>query len=197
MKILTFVDLHGDKRSLEKLKEKAKSEKVDLIICAGDISVFGRDLPKLLSEFSKLNKVLLIVTGNHESTDELEKASSLFNNVIFLDGRVCNVEDYVFMGYGGGGFAMQDKVFKQFAKVFKKKMQGLKSVLILHGPPYGTKLDKIHGEHVGNKDYTDFIKDAQPDYVICGHLHDNVGKEDKIGKSIMINPGWEGKIIEL
>ena len=197
MKILAFVDLHGDKKSLERLKEKAKKEKVEMIIAAGDLSIFGRDLEKILAELNKLNKVVLVITGNHESTKEMEKACSLFENIIFIDGRVCSVEDYIFLGYGGGGFANFDKQFREASKVFKKKMPGKKSMLILHGPPYGTKLDKIHGGHVGNKDSTKFIKDSQPDYVICGHLHDNAGKEDKIGKTPIINPGWEGKIIEL
>ena len=37
----------------------------------------------------------------------------------------------------------------------------------------------------------------QPDYVLCGHLHDNAGKKDKIGKSLVINPGWEGMMLEI
>ncbi|MBS3097214.1 hypothetical protein J4209_00295 [Candidatus Woesearchaeota archaeon] len=40
-----------------------------------------------------------------------------------------------------------------------------------------------------------FILKVKPDLAISGHLHENAGKEDKIGKTKIVNPGPFGKII--
>ena len=58
-------------------------------------------------------------------------------------------------------------------------------------------MDKLNGSFVGNKSYTSFIKKHQPDVVLCGHIHENAGKEDKIGKSRILNPGPTGMLINL
>jgi hypothetical protein len=46
-------------------------------------------------------------------------------------------------------------------------------------------------------DYRKFVERMKPKLMICGHLHENVGMQDKIGKTIVIHPGWEGMVIEL
>ena len=51
-----------------------------------------------------------------------------------------------------------------------------------HAPTY-TKVDKIGKNPVGNKSIRNFISEAKPDLVVCGHLHENAGKKDKIGKT--------------
>ncbi len=37
----------------------------------------------------------------------------------------------------------------------------------------------------------------QPDIALCGHIHENNGTEDLIGKTHVINPGPLGRLIEL
>jgi Icc-related predicted phosphoesterase len=55
----------------------------------------------------------------------------------------------------------------------------------------------MNGRHVGNKDFRSFIERIKPNLVICGHIHETAEKKDKIGKTIVINPGWEGVVVEL
>ena len=40
-------------------------------------------------------------------------------------------------------------------------------------------------------------KELKPVLTICGHLHETFNKQDKLGKSIIINPGPEGQLIEI
>ena len=42
-----------------------------------------------------------------------------------------------------------------------------------------------------------FIEQFKPEVAICGHIHENSGKIDYIGKTKVINPGYKGKIISL
>ena len=44
MKILAFVDLHGSLNALKRLSKQIKSKKPDIIVCAGDISIFENNL---------------------------------------------------------------------------------------------------------------------------------------------------------
>ena len=195
MMLLAFVDTHGDADSLKKLKRKAV--RADLVICAGDITIFENKMKSVLREINSFHKPVLIVHGNHESEERLREECKKYKNLIFLHKRFYEKENILFVGYGGGGFSLKDEKFERFTKKIKKKRIGKKLVLILHGPPYGNKTDLIMEEHAGNKSFRDFIKHEKPLLVICGHLHENSGVQDKLGKSLVINPGPEGKLIEV
>ena len=200
MKILTFVDLHGNIGSLRKIVERGKKDDIDLVICAGDISVFGDKLNKLVEMCSKMKKPFLMIHGNHESEEEIDKACRPFETCVNIHRAGFSGPDFTVLGYGGGGFNKVDKGFEKAAKIFKKilkQRQGHKIILVTHAPPYNTAVDRIGKNPVGNKSIREFIVSAKPDLVICGHLHENAGKKDKIGKTLVINPGYKGKIIAL
>jgi len=201
MKLLAFVDLHGSSKALKKIKEKSK--KADIIICAGDLTIFETNLDKLLFQLDKLKKPVLIIPGNHESEDSINQLSKMFDNIINIDEKPYETNNHIFIGYGGGGFSMVDKHFIKTSKKFEKKIRKFrtdkekKAVLVTHAPPYKTNIDKILGEPCGNKSIKNFIIKAKPDLAISGHLHETAGKEDKIKNTIVINPGPYGKIIEI
>ncbi len=196
MKILAFVDLHGDKDALDKIKEKSKQ--VDLVLCAGDLTFFEQDLDYFLEELNKLGKKVLIIPGNHESEENLVELTKDLENVYQIHKGMFVKDEYLILGYGGGGFSMTDKGFYKVGESFKKNIkENTKVIFMIHGPPYGTQLDIMNGEHVGNRTTRAFINDTKPAIVIFGHLHEYGGKEDCIGETKLINPGPEGKIIEI
>jgi len=198
MKILAFVDLHRNGKALEEIKKKSK--KADIIVCAGDISIFENKLDKLLFQLNSLKKEILIIRGNHESEESLKYLSKLLSNIKYIDEKSYIKDDYLFLGYGGGGFSMVDKHFIKLSKRFEKKIKknrDKKIILVTHAPPYKTKIDRIGKESCGNKSIKNFILKVKPDLVISGHLHENSGKKDKISTTIVINPGPFGKIINI
>ncbi len=198
MKIFAFVDMHGSLKAMEKIKKQAK--KADIIVCAGDISIFENNIGWFLFELNKLNKPILIIPGNHEDDQDLKELTNMFENIKDIHKKTFIKENCLFLGYGGSGFSMVDKEFIKTAKKFEKiikKHQNKKTILVTHAPPYKTKLDKIMNEPCGNKSIKNFILKVKPDLVIAGHLHENAGKEDRIKKTKLINPGPFGKIISL
>lgn len=200
MKLLAFVDIHGSLKAIKKIAEKAKKSKPNLLVCAGDLSIFEQGLDYLIYRLNKIGLPILIIHGNHETDSDLKKACSLFKNPVFLHKKSYKTKDCLFLGYGGGGFSLIDKAFKKTAKKFEKdikKNKGKKIVLVTHAPPHNTKVDMIMEQHCGNKTIKQFITKVKPDLVITGHLHENSGKEDKVGKTKIINPGPFGKIIKL
>jgi uncharacterized protein len=197
MKILFFSDLHGDMEALKQLKKQSKD--ADIVVCAGDISVMEKNLPKILSELDAFKKPTLIIPGNHENEERLQNLCENHDNLIYLHKAVHKVEEYIFMGYGGDGFSTTDPTFIKVAfSFFKKEAKNIKRlILITHGPPYDTKIDDLDGVPRGNKSYREFIDDIKPHLAISGHLHENAGKHHKIGRTLFINAGKQGAFVNI
>ena len=201
MKILAFTDIHGSSSALKRIEQKVKSQNPDLLVCAGDLSIFERGIIGIMRRLNKLNKKIIIVHGNHEDSSTFIKCSKLFKNIIFIHKNYFIEDGILFLGYGGGGFSVFDKEFEKISKNKFKKIiknnQDKKIILVTHAPPYKTKLDKLMQGHCGNKSIRHFVEKNKVDLLICGHLHENFGKEDKIKKIKIINPGPFGKIIRV
>jgi len=200
MKILAFTDIHGSLEAIKRVSKKVKEQKPDLLVCAGDISVFERGINTLLRMLNKLNKKIIMIHGNHEEPSTFIRLSKIYKNIIFIHKKHFVFDDVLFLGFGGGGFSSIDKNFEHFSKKFKKIINenlDKKIILVTHAPPYKTKLDNIDGAYCGNKSIRHFIEKNKVDLLICGHLHENFGKEDKIHKTVILNPGPFGKIVRV
>lgn len=87
---------------------------------------------------------------------------------------------------------------RRYIKLFSKARKKKKPVVFLtHNSPYGTRLDKIRdkkapkivrGQHYGSYVERLMINRFKPDLVLCGHLHENFGKQ-KLGKTLVVNSG--------
>ncbi len=195
MKILAFSDIHGDFEALERLRRKA--EEVDVVVCAGDLTVFENELERVVEELDSFQKPVLVIHGNHELDASLERACSKTRNVKFIHGKHVEIKGVLFLGYGGGGFSFEYPEFAEVRKRFEEVVKNRQVVFIIHGPPYDTEVDELMGDHVGNLTMREFIDEAKPDVVICGHIHENFGREDKVGETYILNPGPEGRVIEV
>lgn len=201
MKILAFTDTHGSQLTLKRIEHNAKTENPDLLVCSGDISIFEHGIAAIFRRLNRLNKKIIIVHGNHEDTTTYIKYSRIFKNITFIHKKHYIENNLLFLGYGGGGFSQTDKEFEHLAKAkFKyiiKYNKSKKIILVTHAPPYGTKVDRLGRNYAGNKSIRKFIENNGIDLHICGHLHENFGKEDRIRKTKLINPGPFGKIVEV
>ena len=198
MKILAFTDSHGSNLALKRVKEKVKKNEIDYILCVGDVTIFEQSLTSIMKKINKLGRLVLMVHGNHESLDSVRMHAARLDNVLFIHKTHQRIGKHLVVGYGGGGFSIEDKGFEKWIKkAMKNKKKGDKVIVVLHGPPHGVVQDMVLDGHVGNKSFTKFILDYQPDLVVCGHIHENQNTEDKIGKTKIINPGPFGKVIEI
>jgi len=200
MKILAFTDLHLSRSAYRRIKLKTRFYRPDLLVCAGDISIFEEGLDEILERLNRLGKKLVIIHGNHESETNMKKLCKQYKNIEFLHKSHAVHDQCLFLGYGGGGFALVEPEFnttgKKFSKLIKKN-KDKKVIFITHAPPYGTKVDLVLDQHCGNKTFTDFIKKNKINYHICGHLHENFGKTDIINGTTIMNPGPYGKLIRI
>lgn len=199
MKLLVFTDIHSNIHLLDAFKKEVKNKKIDLVICTGDYTFFGEGIEVMTKKIAELGTDVLLIHGNHEYEEEVEQLSKKYKNIHFIHKKIEKIGEYTFIGHGGGGFSLHDADFvKTMEKITKNIDKKEKIVFLTHAPPYNTKLDLIPGYgHVGNKDYSDFIKRNNVILAISGHIHETFGKQDKLGKALLLSPGHKGKVVTL
>lgn len=202
MRIFAFVDTHGNEKHLKHVLDA--SHNADIIVCAGDFTIFENDTESILRTLNSIGKPVILINGNHETATTLVAATANLPNIHFIHKTYYIKDDIIFFGYGGGGFGNIDSKFEIVSTQFindlkeleKKNKKEYRMILVTHAPPHNTNLDDL-GYHVGSKSIREFIEKEQPIINICGHIHECAGNQDKIKNTITINPGPEGKIIEL
>ncbi len=203
MKILAFTDLHAGITAYKKLKEKIKKHKPDYIFCLGDFTIFEQNIEPVIQKISQLKKPVYILHGNHEMGNVVKKLCAKYSNLIYAHKKIIKLEDYKIVGHGGGGFYGQGKLrkdqeFEEFITKNKTKLKG-QLILLTHAPPAHTKLDYLDWleDHVGCPSYKSFIDKYKPVLALSGHIHETFGIKEKIGKTLISNPGPEGIIFKL
>lgn len=200
-KILAAGDIHGDTGLVKKLAEKAKKENVDLIILAGDITMFDTKTENIVGPFVKLKKPVLLLHGNHESLATIDFLTELYGpHAKNLHGYSFTTKNNVgIFGAGGADFGMSPMSESDFFKVLSKAHKGIKNakktIMVTHMHPFKSTAEFSGFE--GSKGIKKAIKKFKPDIMISGHIHEAEGIEEKIGKTKIIHIGKKGKIIEI
>ncbi len=199
MKILAFSDVHGSEKALKRIKQKLAHEKIDLLICAGDITIFEQGYVGIVRKLDEFGIKTLIIHGNHESRETMKRLAENSKNLIFIHKDPVRIGDYVFYGYGGGGFSFREPDFVKDSKKFLSFVKrGDKIVLVTHAPPYNTKLDMLwEDHHCGNKDIKTFIDKVNPVLAVSGHIHENAYVTYHHKKTILLNPGPTGTVVKI
>jgi hypothetical protein len=203
MKILAFTDLHAGVTAYKKIQAKVKKEKPDYVVCLGDFTIFEQNIEAVLRKISELKRPTFIIHGNHETDVIVKKLCKHYPNIKFIHRSIIPLGEYTVVAHGGGGFYGQgklarDKDFDKFIKENKEKIKG-KLILLTHAPPGHTKLDHLEwlDDHVGCASYETFVREYKPILALSGHLHENFGVKQKLGKTLLCNPGPEGIIFIL
>ena len=200
MKILVLSDLHANNENVGKLEDQFA--KADAVIFAGDFAeCFKPETGKeALNTLCTKHDTIFAVLGN---CDEPEFIEELEDRDICVEKTLVFHEGLAVAGSGGGTYFTgktanereEAEILSDF-NIVKNSVEQTgdaslwKSlILISHNPPKDTKCDAVNAElHAGSQMFTDFIKENQPLAVVCGHIHE--GKAvDKIGDTVVINPG--------
>jgi Icc-related predicted phosphoesterase len=200
-KILAAGDLHGDTGLAKKLAQKAKKENVDLVILAGDLTMFESDTKGLVGPFVKLKKPVLLLHGNHESLATIDFLTELYGpHAKNLHGYSFKTKNNIgIFGAGGGDFGFTPTTEKEMFQTLNKAHKGIeevkKKIMVTHTHPFKSKAE--FSGFKGSKGVRKAVERFKPDIMLSGHIHEAEGIEEKIGKTQVINIGKKGKIIEL
>ena len=200
MKILAAGDIHGDSRLANKLAERAEKENVDLVILCGDLTQGEKSTSNIIGPFVKKKKKVFLIPGNHETIATADFLAELYD-VTNLHGYSIKYKDIGFFGCGGANIGLfqlsEDEIFSSLKKGFDNIKDSRKKVMITHVHPSDTVMEKFTKYFPGSDGVKKAIDKFKPDFLLCSHVHEAEGIEEKVGKTKVINVGREGKIIEL
>lgn len=197
MKVFVFSDTHRDYKRLREIVEM----EAELFVCAGDLSNFGSGLEESGQILAPLGARLLVIPGNNETHADLLKLSKRHGFVDF-HGQTHRVGKHILGGLGyspptpfGTPGEMEDSEFAKRLEAFT----GLQNLLLItHGPPHGTELDRVWGgRHVGSKAIREFILRERPLLNLSGHIHETEGVVTQLGATECENVGKRGRLLEL
>ena len=197
MKLLAFSDIHNDYKALERLVEI----EADYYFAVGDMASWSRGLDPCGEVLKRRAEKVYMLPGNHESVELIRTFCARFGFHHFHEQQM-QVGRYYVAGLGYSNptpFNTPGEYTEAQIEQRLERFTGLKPlVLICHCPPYGTPLDRVRQDvHAGSTAVRDFIDRNQPEYFLCGHIHEAAGVTAEIGKTRGTNVGKQGFLLEL
>src|SRR3989338_2985728 len=98
MKLLAFTDLHLSSVAFKKIKSKVKKHNPDLLVCAGDLTIFEHGLDFILNKLNNFNVKTLLIHGNHETASVMKKLCKKYKNLVFIHKKQNNHNGYICLG---------------------------------------------------------------------------------------------------
>ena len=198
MKLLVFSDLHRDQDAARSLVER--SSEADILIGAGDFAVMREGIDDVIGILREVDKPTVLVPGNGESDVELREACAGWASAHVLHGNGVTLEGIPFYGIGAGipVTPFGDWSFDLSEDEAEPMLAGCPKdgVLVSHSPPHG-HVDEAGGAHLGSFAVLETIERVSPRLVVCGHIHGWWGKRSTVGRSLILNAGPEGQLLEL
>jgi Icc-related predicted phosphoesterase len=194
VKIAYVVDVHDRFEAVP--RALASIGPLDVLVVGGDITTFGKpdDAERAIRLWRPLAARLLAVAGNMDSPEIDERIAELG---VSIAGRGVTIDDVGFAGASASPrsplhtpYEVDDREFAAGAALGLAEIAACRvRILCPHAPPYGTACDRLRsGEHVGSRALRELVEQAQPDLVLCGHIHESRG-EDRIDATLIVNPG--------
>lgn len=194
MRIAYVVDVHGRFEAVP--AALSETGPVDVLVVGGDLTNAGtpEDAERAVASWRGLAPLLLAVAGNMDSPAIDARLAELG---VSLDRRGIALGDVGLHGVSASAFTplhtpheLPDEELGRRAEAGHAQVAGCRiRIFCPHSPPYGTACDRLRsGEPVGSRALRAFVERAQPDLVLCGHIHEARG-EDAIGRARIVNPG--------
>ncbi len=195
---MAIADIHGDTGLAKKLAKKAEKEKVDMVIIAGDFTWFGQPAKEIISPFLKHKKPILTIHGNHDPDTMSQELEQVYKGVIDLHKKH-HIQDKIgFFGSGTtdwGFYEDEKQVYRELSKGHEKIKNLKKKIMVAHCPPRGSKMELLG--FPGSGGVRKAIDKFKPDILICGHIHEGGGINEKIGKTRVMNVARKAAIFEI
>ncbi len=200
VKILASGDIHGDTSLANALAERAEKENVDLVVLCGDITFAEQSTENLIGPFVAKGKKVILIPGNHESFATADFLAELYG-ATNLHGYSIKAGDVGLFGCGGANIGMHQLTEKEIYDLLQKGYDKIKDsktkIMVTHVHPSGTKMEKFTQFFPGSTGLKRAVDRFKPDILLCSHVHEAEGIEEKVGNTRVINVGKKGKIIEL
>ena len=154
----------------------------------------------IIGPFAKRKEKVLLIPGNHETVATADFLADLYG-VKNLHGYSVKYKKVGLFGCGGaniGLFQLDEKeIYDLLKKGFDKIKYLQKKIMVTHVHPDKSKMEKFTKFFPGSSGVRKAVEKFKPDVLLCSHVHEAEGIEEKLGKTRVINVGKKGKIIEV
>lgn len=197
MKLLVFSDIHGDLPALERLL----TIEADYYVAAGDLANFARGLDRAAAVLASRRDRVWLMPGNHEH--ENDTAAVCVQHGFGHLHRTCfEAGGWHIAGLGHSNPTPFDTPGESPESELAERLEPFAAldplILICHCPPKNTALDEAGpGRHFGSTAVASFIERVQPDWFFCGHIHEAAGRKATFGRTIGVNAGKQGYLLEV
>jgi Icc-related predicted phosphoesterase len=200
LRILASSDIHGDRRAAEQLAQQAERENVDLVVLCGDLTYEEESTEGIIGPFTKRNKKVLLIPGNHETVATADFLAEIYG-VTNLHGYSVMYKGVGLFGCGGANIGLhqlsEPEILDLLKKGYERIKDAKKKIMVTHVHPTGSISERFSGFFPGSEGVKKAIEKFKPDVLLCGHVHEAEGIEEVIGKTKIFNVGKKGKIIEV
>ena len=210
MKILHTADIHlreyGDDRwkTLQKLIEIGKQEKVEIFVISGDL--FDKDIdaetlrPKIREIFSDAGFKIILIPGNHDS--ESYKSGMYFGEDAFILTDLH--EPFEYNGVMIWGLPFEpiegEKILSKLRSLKSNLAADKKNILLYHGELLDTFFSRRDFGDEGEARYMpvklSYFEDLNIDYVLAGHFHSKFDIRKLGNERYFVYPGSPISITE-
>ncbi len=197
MRLLAFSDLHADVPQARRLAERSAG--VDAVIGVGDFASVHAGLEETIDALRGVERPTVLVPGNNETEGALREACRGWEAARVLHGESAQIDGIAFFGLGAGVPVTPwdwsfDLTEEEAARMLERCPE--RCVLAVHSPPRG-HLDISRGEHLGSEAVRRAIELKRPRLALCGHIHEQWGRESAIGPTRVLNLGPAGTMVEV
>jgi len=168
-KILALSDMHGILPVLD-------TTQIDIILIAGDICPTRDHSANYQKKWldvafydwcKKLNVPVYLTLGNHDFIDKFDAPKNLHY------GTASVINDIMLFSYTPPFFnwawmAPEPQIKSRLEQLLQEHNP---AIWLCHGAPYGI-CDEVDGKSCGSISLREAILEHQPEWVICGHLHE-------------------------
>jgi len=191
MHALFIADIHGASRELDRLPA------ADVLLIGGDLTQFGTaaQAMALIDRLAARYPQVAAVAGNCDAA-ETDAALTRQGSGIHLACR--DYGSWRACGIGGCNRTPfhtpyewdEEAMAHDLAVLADTLLEGKTPlVLVTHAPPLGCGADRLpNGTHVGSRAVAEFARRVRPALVLCGHIHEAVGRFEWEGIPVL-NPG--------
>ena len=198
MRLLAFSDLHTDTAQAKNLARL--SQDADVAVGVGDFASVHRGLEETIEALRAIRRPTVLVPGNNETADTLRDACQGWESAVVLHGGASEIDGVAFFGLGAGVPVTPwewsfDLTEEEAARMLDRCPEGC--VLAVHSPPRGHVDQSRSGKHLGSEAVLRSIESKRPVVALCGHVHEQWGRESKVGATRVVNLGPKGTMLEI
>jgi len=199
LKILAVGDVHADKAFIRSLADTAEKESVDLVVLAGDLTYGDQATDGIIGPFLAKGKRVLLVHGNHETPATADFLAKLYD-ATNLHGYSVEINGVGIFGAGGAAIGPNPTsprdIYEHLHQGHERVKDTKRKLMVVHEHPSDSHME-MGGMFPGSWAVRKAVEKFQPDIVVCGHIHEAGGIEEKIGRSRVINVARKPRILEI